>query len=152
MKSIWARLGWLAYWTAGVFALPIFLNGTRRTRVALYDAKTRQILLVKTLISAQKWDLPGGGIHKGESAINAAIREVGEEVGVSLKKTQLKHVGVTRISEQMVSYDVEIFLVAVDKIVPRGGRFEILDKQWFNIDKLPKNTRKNAINLVREVL
>ena len=35
------------------------------------------------------WQLPGGSLHKGESPINGALRELSEESGFSARKTTL---------------------------------------------------------------
>lgn len=42
------------------------------------------VLLVRDRTSDEKWDLPGGGIEKGEDLINALEREVKEETGLKV--------------------------------------------------------------------
>lgn len=39
------------------------------------------------------WTLPSGGVEKGESALDAALRETLEEVGIELEPQSLRHVG-----------------------------------------------------------
>ena len=38
---------------------------------------------------AGKWDLPGGRVDRGETAVQAALRELQEEVGLNLDETDL---------------------------------------------------------------
>lgn len=151
-SSLWRLLGRLIYWIGGVIFLPVFVNGSKRTRVAPYDPKTRRILLVKSWIGAQKWDLPGGGIKKGESAIDCALRETFEETGITLKKAKCKSVGTIRITEHVATYSAEVFLAMTEETPPTGQPFEILDAQWFSVDNLPDNLRRNSIDMVMGVL
>ena len=55
---------------------------TRRVRV-LIECRGEQ-LLVLNWFGPQQWQLPGGGIKRGESVFEAARREVFEELGITL--------------------------------------------------------------------
>ena len=48
-----------------------------------------KVLLVRTSYE-QVWMAPGGGIKRGELPVNAAVREVYEEVGVKLNTAELR--------------------------------------------------------------
>jgi len=60
-------------------AIRRMLRGSRRVRVLITVGD--EVLLVKNLISRQRWMLPGGGIHSDESPQQAAARELQEEIG-----------------------------------------------------------------------
>lgn len=71
--------------------LPIFERSA--VRLVVLDADD-QVLLFHTHDPehpdlAQWWELPGGGIDAGETYLDAAIRELREEAGISVDQTQL---------------------------------------------------------------
>jgi 8-oxo-dGTP diphosphatase len=45
---------------------------------------------IPTISSPNTWDIIGGGIEEGETPLEAAIREVQEEVNISVEPSQLK--------------------------------------------------------------
>jgi 8-oxo-dGTP diphosphatase len=45
------------------------------------------------------WGLPGGHVENGESLIDAAVRELREEVGVIVQPSHVQPLGVTRYAE-----------------------------------------------------
>lgn len=47
-----------------------------------------------------KWSLFGGGVDNEESPLNAAIRELKEELGIKISKTQLKKILTITIDKQ----------------------------------------------------
>lgn len=125
-----AFLGKVVYF----FGYPIFrllIKNTNRTYVAvIFDD---QLLLTKNWLGFQnKWRLPGGGVRSDESATQAAIRELLEEVGLSCTKDQL-----TSLTPQPVrssfNYNYELFAMRVassPKIYIKNQ--EILASQMFS--------------------
>ncbi|MEP5760889.1 MAG: RNA pyrophosphohydrolase [Litoreibacter sp.] len=71
---------------------------------------------------AQAWQMPQGGIDSGESPVEAAMRELGEETGVSSEK-----VTVLAESADWVPYDLP------HDLVPKlwKGRFRGQKQKWF---------------------
>jgi 8-oxo-dGTP diphosphatase len=59
-----------------------------------YILKDNKVLMFKRSEKAKKfpgfWIGPGGKINEGEDALSAAIREVGEETGIKVKKESIK--------------------------------------------------------------
>lgn len=45
---------------------------------------------LKAHFYAGKWDVTGGGVQAGETPVDAAVREAREELGVEVKRTDLK--------------------------------------------------------------
>jgi len=64
---------------------------TRRVRVVIIRGD--KILLVKNWFGPGKWQLPGGGVKFGESVYDASIRELQEELGVTVSSVKELHEG-----------------------------------------------------------
>lgn len=52
-------------------------------RVLVLDQAER-VLLIRHSYGSQRWMMPGGGLKRGEDVLEAAQREVHEEVGITL--------------------------------------------------------------------
>lgn len=108
------------------------VHKTTRPRVALVCGD--QILLVQNW-GESKWSLPGGGAHHGEAPIQAAIREVHEELGVLLDPEQLVYVD----TFELPTFYAPVFIARCDqKPAIRRQKIEIYDVQWFAKDALPR--------------
>lgn len=116
----------LVYWfiarptTAGVKCL-VFHNDT--------------LLFIKNSYGDAKWNLPGGGIESDETPAQAAKREVGEEVGITVS-------GVTYLgsftSRREYKHDtVYCFAAHVSDDRYQIDQNEIKVAAWFAIQDLP---------------
>ncbi|PYO58249.1 MAG: hypothetical protein DMD83_05025, partial [Candidatus Rokuibacteriota bacterium] len=56
---------------------------------ALITDEEGRVLLVRHTYGHKNWELPGGVVERGESPMDAAVREVREETGLSVASTQL---------------------------------------------------------------
>ncbi|MGH3503843.1 MAG: NUDIX hydrolase [Nocardioidaceae bacterium] len=90
-----------------------------------------------------RWATLGGGVEEGESADEAARREVLEEVGLRLNK--LAFLGsfgdkpiydVQYPDDSVVSYRVDIFGAIADDTNPRPDGNEIVEAGWFALEDL----------------
>ncbi|MEM7547463.1 MAG: RNA pyrophosphohydrolase [Pseudomonadota bacterium] len=68
------------------------------------------------------WQMPQGGVDKGETPVDAALRELGEETGIA--PTSVDVLGET---EQWIPYDLP------HDLVPRlwKGRYRGQEQKWF---------------------
>lgn len=68
------------------------------------------------------WQMPQGGIDPGEDALSAALRELGEETGITPDKVKL-----IATAKQELLYDLP------DELVGKlwGGRYRGQCQQWF---------------------
>lgn len=70
----------------------------------ILDDYGRILLLHRAMDENSWWELPGGKIEKGESAQDAATREVHEEVGVSVKIIKALGIGAFELEEKSFNY------------------------------------------------
>lgn len=146
IRTLWALIGKAVYYTLGIIALPVFLNGTKRVKVAIIDPNANQILLCRTWISSQVWNLVGGGIKRNEDKFEAARREVKEETGLDVDVAELEYIAEVNESEFMANFSSHIFMLHIAKKKVAKPRFELIDLQWHKLDKLPKPYNNQTIN------
>jgi len=93
------------------------------------------------------WNLPGGGVEKGESPWDAVAREVKEEINLDVEIKRL--VGVYSKPEKN-----EIVFSFLCNIV--GGKMALSDEvdrvKYFTIDDIPKNTSPKHIERIKDLV
>ena len=96
------------------FGYPIFrilIKGTHRAYVVIIHKDT--VLVTKNWLGFQKkWRLPGGGVHRGESAAVAAQRELVEELGISVESNDFVRLNDLPINAQY-GYTYDLFMINV---------------------------------------
>lgn len=109
--------------------------------------RNQKVLLVRhTYIDG--WYLPGGGVNACESAVQAVVREVKEEVAGSVTKP-VKLLGVYYNPKH--GWDDYVVLYKLDlanqgKIVDR----EIAEASWFNVNDLPDDITMSTKKRINE--
>jgi len=126
----------------------VFKN-TVRTRVYLQNKN--EVLLVKGWLNDGNWGLPGGGLDNNEKIKDCAIREVREELGLNIPKSDLVHLK-TLSPTKKYPFTKEVFKACLeDKPRLDLQRLEIRTAQWFKIDEMPEkvdDTIKQSIKLL----
>lgn len=142
--SVWDRLGIAAFWLTWP-GLWLVLRWSKRTR-AVVRAEGK-ILVVRGWLSNGKWSLPGGGVHRGEDARQALIREVEEETGLRLKPLQLNRVGGFRFSSEGLSFAYTLFSADIkNSLETRRQRLEISAIAWVSEQDLDaKNANDDVL-------
>jgi 8-oxo-dGTP pyrophosphatase MutT (NUDIX family) len=139
----WHRLGIISFWLSWPL-LWLYLHNSQRSRVLIIcDGK---LVVVKGWLSDGKWSLPGGGVHRHETLLPAAIREVQEETGLSLVAKQLREIGQERYREKGLSFDCHFFLVKLNTLatLQRQG-IEISAVAWLDRHSLtPANCNQSV--------
>src|SRR3990167_10335835 len=90
-RALWRRFGSAAYFITWPLIYVYVVITTARARVLLVH--NDDILVVKNWLGAGNWALPGGGLERGESAQQATIREVKEELGIAIEQAALIDLG-----------------------------------------------------------
>jgi|SRR5581483_1794952 len=93
------------------------------------------ILLVKPTIKAQ-WQLPGGGIMPHEEPIDALVREIKEELALSLPKESLRIVGTAFRAE----YDNLLLIYEYTATIPEDTQFHIQASEIEKYQFVPPST------------
>ena len=74
------QLAWVALWLLS----PLHRGRGRGVKAILsHDGR---VLLVQHTYGPRRWEIPGGGLHRGEEPIDGVRREIREELGVELRR------------------------------------------------------------------
>lgn len=114
---------------------------------AIIIDQQRKVLLVKHTYMPG-WHLPGGGVHAGETVVDAIIREVKEEAGIIVKDTP-QLFGVYFHQVQGVN-DYPILFVITDFTHASVNCAEIEEIGWFDMEELPKDTSQSTCYRLEE--
>lgn len=123
-------IGTIVFWLSWP-GLWLYLRGTTRSRVLIIC--DQRFLVVKSWLGTGQWDLPGGGLHKSEIAVDGAIREVYEETSLKLNSHQFRQILKDRISKFGLSYKIIGFVVILENLPKvKAQRSQIRALQWIN--------------------
>lgn len=129
MKNVAKLVGRVSFWLLWPIMFLLVLR-SQRTRVLLCHGQ--DVLVVKAWYGAGQWSLPGGGLHKYEDPLQGAIREVQEEVGISLDSKMVRKLWKRNIrNSQGFYYTAHAFTAELTK-KPRTTpqQLEISDITW----------------------
>mgnify|MGYP000465820057 CR=1 FL=1 len=125
----------LVYYASHIYRF--FFLRYRESAKCLIENEKGEFLLIRDRFSSGYWNLPGGGLEKGESGEEAVIREVYEEVGITLSAvTPL----IELVFEKGVKTDkIFVFTGLVQNPSLSIQRFEVKDARWFSLQDLPSD-------------
>jgi 8-oxo-dGTP pyrophosphatase MutT (NUDIX family) len=106
-------------------------------------------LMIRNSYGNGFWTLPGGAIHRGEQPAAAAIREVGEEVGVDLGSVE--PVGSYESNREYKKDTVYCFVADVMSSDHRIDRREVIEADWFDPSRLPTPCAR-SVSEVRDLV
>lgn len=121
---------------------------TLGVRVIATDGEGRVALIRHSY--AHGWHLPGGGVERGETVIEAARREAAEESGVHAHSLSL--FGVYSNHANYRGDHIVVFRAGDwEAVAPLEG-FEIAERGWFSPDKLPEDATNGTRRRIGEAL
>jgi ADP-ribose pyrophosphatase YjhB (NUDIX family) len=121
---------------------------TLGVRAACFDARGRVFLVRHTYVPG--WYLPGGGMERHETALEALRKELREEGNlVMVGRPELVHVYFNRRASKRDH--VLFYRATVEQTAPRSPDREIADSGFFALDALPAETTDATLRRLREL-
>lgn len=105
--------------------------------VRLIIVDERRVLLVSHWYAPWAWTLPGGGVNKGETPEEAAMREGLEETGLKINSIAGEigtYTGKLGKTDRVTFYYTGDF----EGSIAMRPNLEIMARSWFDIDNLPE--------------
>lgn len=102
--------------------------------VKILCLNNEKVLLIKTSYSPG-WQLPGGGVRKGETALEAAARELEEECNITQANLRLE--GIYSNFFEGKNDHIVLFSTELSKLYFKKSH-EILECRFFELDGLPE--------------
>jgi 8-oxo-dGTP diphosphatase len=100
--------------------------------VCAFNSEQHVLLCRHRFWASGSWGLPSGYANKGETLESAVIREVEEELGLSLEVTKL-----LRLRSGFKLRIEATFLGHIQSGTPVPNRREILEAKYFDLNELP---------------
>jgi 8-oxo-dGTP diphosphatase len=154
MRQFLRFIGMVVYFCAWPFWM-IYFRGQGRTRILVFQEG--KLLVIKNWLGDNRWQLPGGGMHRHESALDGAIRELREETSLDLDPRQLQDVGKGEHHRYGISFDFQVFITKV-AVVPskiRAQRIEVAELAWLPLDQLNESNARHdtlrSLQMAREI-
>jgi 8-oxo-dGTP diphosphatase len=138
IARIWNGLGAPARQRLAWICNPKFIHGVSGV---ILDHQGRVLLLKHRFWKDQRWGLPGGHAHRGESIEETLRRELREETGLDVRPVKLLRVSARHLR-------TEFLLLAECDGEPAVKSHEIMDARFFSRSELPEDlldTHREAI-------
>lgn len=116
-------------------------------RVVVINEKGELLLVKHTYFSG--WHFPGGGVEKGESPREAAIREVREEAGIIAKESP--SIFDCYLNKMMGVDDIVSLYILKNFECQSFKSSEILEAKWFALENLPTDLSGATKRRIHEV-
>ncbi len=104
-------------------------------------------LMIRNSYGSGVWTLPGGAMHRGEQPAVAAIREVGEEVGITLGSVE--PIGSYLNNREYKKDTVYCFVANVLHPDHKIDMREVIESAWFDPAALPERCGQGVAEIKR---
>ncbi len=139
--------------TASRFVLQPFFRQTRSltlgTRTLILDSDNRVLLVKHTY--APGWLFPGGGVERGETIFQSAVREIREESGIIAGEEPVLK-GICLNDANFAGDHIAILVVRKFSQSPWMPTLEISHAQFFSVNQLPYDTTGGTRRRLAEIL
>jgi 8-oxo-dGTP pyrophosphatase MutT (NUDIX family) len=106
-----------------------------------------QVLLVRhSYGDRRRWELPGGAVKRRERPLDAAVREVREELGVELSEWRSLGDVPVRIDSRRGA--LCCFAARADGLELRPDEVEVIEARWFARDALPERRGRYVTEVI----
>lgn len=115
----------------------------RQVTLCLLVKNNKDILLAmkKRGFGVGKWNGVGGKVADGESIEDAAVRETGEELGITISKKEMRKVANIEFTfKDKEEWNQEMSVYWVEKWDGEPKESEEMRPQWFSFDSIPFNS------------
>lgn len=119
-----------------------FVFRPRTQGVKVIVLRGDEVLLIKNAYGKAVWTLPGGGIGRQESPEAAALREVAEEVGMTV--SGLRKLGESVSTKEYKRDTIHCFVAEAGQGDLRIDRAEVQEARWFQKGHLPADLSSMA--------
>lgn len=124
---------------------------TLGTRSLVLQAEDKEVLLVRHSYSPG-WLLPGGGVERGETLAQSALRELREEAGVEAEAESLLLHGMFLNDREFPGDHIACYLVRRFRREAFTPTAEISEARFFPVTELPQGTSPGTRRRLAEVL
>lgn len=122
---------------------------TLGTRTAVFDGDNR-VLLVRHSYG-KGWHLPGGGVERGETIYQSAVREIREEAGIVAREDPVLK-GLCLNDRRFPGDHVAILTLRNFAQEPWKPGLEISEAQFFAVDRLPDGVTDGTRRRLDEIV
>jgi 8-oxo-dGTP pyrophosphatase MutT (NUDIX family) len=131
----------------------LLLHNSRRSRVLVICGD--ELLLIRSDFGLRRWSVPGGGIKRSETAVDGAVRELREEVGIRVKPSQLHELTQTTKGYGLLNWPRIHFVFFTVRLNKKPTltlqKYEVTESHWLPLDKLSTaNITPEALEVIRE--
>jgi len=148
--QFWKLLGVLLYWLTWPLIVVYAAMSAPRTRVLLIHGD--QVLAVKNWLGNGGWALPGGGLHRGEESLTAALRELHEELGITLEPEAVTNLGRHVSVSGLLRNKYFLFAARLPNVPTLVlQKFEIMEASWLPITEIKPNAPGLTVTLIDSV-
>ncbi|MFM1976295.1 MAG: hypothetical protein RL145_1141 [Pseudomonadota bacterium] len=111
---------------------------TLGVRILAMDEHDRVCLVRHTYLPG--WHLPGGGVERGENALDAAMKEAREEAGLIIRPEDLRLVSIHSNFAYFKGDHVLLYRARTWTVEPTNRAHEIAEHGFFPLTELPAAT------------
>jgi ADP-ribose pyrophosphatase YjhB (NUDIX family) len=133
------RVAYWVLWAGG----PAVRRRGRGTKCLLTN--DGQVLLVRHTYGPRQWDLPGGGLRRGEDPVAGIKRELREELGIEIEHAMLLG---TRPAPSRPPGPVSYFSAELPDRVVRPDAVEIAEVGWWDPAAPPARLGMHAARML----